>query len=469
MPLLSTLTEHFSGATIDRAKWPVVSDGVTLVEGRARVASTVDYNQIISAKSYTLQNSSVHVRVHPAAAGTATTEAWTQIVVRSATEGTDICFEHNALEGVIKFSARANYWEATATAIPYDPVAHRWWRIRASATQTFWDTSPDGVAWTNRRTVASPPWVAAENAGTNDVQLITHRDGGAAGYAEFDNVNHSPVAYGGATATFVGLTATAAGKREVRGSASPTFGGLSASAIGTRTATGQASASWSTTASTSGQRTVLGSASTAPSFAASASGTRETAGSAEAAFGWLSATASGVRVMEGSGSVTFGGLEASASGAREALGSASASWSFEATASSDSTQKGSASAVFGGLEASASGRVERLGSGTASWAFSAPGMGARDVVGSASVVLSFGASAWGESARSGSAVASFGFSASAYGVRAVRGSGSVSFAFSATAKAAGSNGPLPLKGHLFTVPYEDRMYVIAAEGRTVRV
>ena len=46
--------------------------------------------------------------------------------------------------------------------IPFDPVAHRWWRIRegtgagagGTSGNLYWDTSPDGVTWTNRRTYA---------------------------------------------------------------------------------------------------------------------------------------------------------------------------------------------------------------------------------------------------------------------------------------------------------------------------
>jgi hypothetical protein len=35
-------------------------------------------------------------------------------------------------------------------AVPYDPALHRFWRLRESGGQTYWDTSADGAAWTNR-------------------------------------------------------------------------------------------------------------------------------------------------------------------------------------------------------------------------------------------------------------------------------------------------------------------------------
>jgi hypothetical protein len=34
--------------------------------------------------------------------------------------------------------------------LTYDPVAHRYWRFRVDGTTAYWDTSPDGVTWTQR-------------------------------------------------------------------------------------------------------------------------------------------------------------------------------------------------------------------------------------------------------------------------------------------------------------------------------
>lgn len=45
--------------------------------------------------------------------------------------------------------------------IPYDPVFHRFWRLRESGGQTYWDTSADGVTWTNRFSAATAIDVSA--------------------------------------------------------------------------------------------------------------------------------------------------------------------------------------------------------------------------------------------------------------------------------------------------------------------
>jgi hypothetical protein len=36
----------------------------------------------------------------------------------------------------------------TLAACPYDPAAHRWWRLRESHNTTWWEVSPDGERWT---------------------------------------------------------------------------------------------------------------------------------------------------------------------------------------------------------------------------------------------------------------------------------------------------------------------------------
>jgi hypothetical protein len=37
--------------------------------------------------------------------------------------------------------------------VPYDPVMHRYWRIRGSGSQVLYETSPDAMTWTMQYTV----------------------------------------------------------------------------------------------------------------------------------------------------------------------------------------------------------------------------------------------------------------------------------------------------------------------------
>ncbi|MFI8299991.1 hypothetical protein ACIGCZ_29105 [Streptomyces nigra] len=188
---IGTLTDDFADGTVDPAKWPdsYEGGGFSEVGGRARVACNTAYNAFASAEAYRLRESGVHVRVWPPTAGGAVAEAWTQLLIQTQTLGTDAIFEVSAVTGNLIMASRVGYFDAAQVAIPYDPDAHAWLRIRETGGQLFWDTSPDGLTWTNRRTATSPAWVGDT---TLQVQLIAHRDGGVDDYAEFDSFNVTP-------------------------------------------------------------------------------------------------------------------------------------------------------------------------------------------------------------------------------------------------------------------------------------
>jgi hypothetical protein len=196
MALISTLVDDFNDSIVDPVKWPDSFGTYSEVGGRARVSCDTGFNAYSSALAYTLAESAVYLRGYPPAAGGATTEAWAQILIKSDVGGTDLGFELRALGGQLVMFSRTGYFDAGAVNIPYDPVAHAWLRIRETGGTTYWDTSPDAATWTNRRTLASPPWVGGTDL---EFQLIAHRSDGVPDYAEFDNVN--------ITGTFAALAA----------------------------------------------------------------------------------------------------------------------------------------------------------------------------------------------------------------------------------------------------------------------
>jgi hypothetical protein len=87
----------------------------------------------------------------------------------------------------------ANYAPIGTTAsVTYDPVAHRWMRITHSGTSIGWDTSPDGLTWTSRRALTSPPsWTTKA---TLQVSFEAFRTTGVNDTLRIDNVNSPPVA-----------------------------------------------------------------------------------------------------------------------------------------------------------------------------------------------------------------------------------------------------------------------------------
>lgn len=183
-----TLTDDFNDNAADPIRWPDSYEpgGYSETGGRARVLCTTAYNAYSSAAGYRLRESRIHCRVYPPAAGGATTEAWVQVLVQTTTLGTDAVFEISAITGNLVMASRTGYFDSGQVAIPYNPVAHAWLRLRETGGNLYWDTSPDGTTWTNRRTTTAPAWVGDKNL---QVQLIAHRDGGTADFAEFDNFN----------------------------------------------------------------------------------------------------------------------------------------------------------------------------------------------------------------------------------------------------------------------------------------
>lgn len=193
MAATGTLIDDFSAGTIDTTRWPT-SGGGTLVNGRVRVVSNADWPTLASAQTYNLTGSAVFAEFLPAAQGDSTAaDNYSKFMVESATAGTELTFEHKTATGEIVLGDYVGWWEDARLVISYDPVAMRWLRFREDAGTTYWETSPDGVTWTVRRSKVTPAWVAD---GTSRVMFQTYRSAGTmtSEYMEIDNVNVAPTA-----------------------------------------------------------------------------------------------------------------------------------------------------------------------------------------------------------------------------------------------------------------------------------
>jgi hypothetical protein len=203
MPLAEALRDTFSDGVVDTVKWPnnynTGAGGLpTEPGGRARVPCDTGFAAYASDNAYTLEASHVSVAVYPPADGGAASEAWAQLLITSSTAGTDAIAEVNAATGLLTFAKRTGYSDPAAVTLAYNPTDHRYLRIREEGGNLRWETSPDGITWTIRRSSASPSWVGTA---TQEIQLIAHRDGGTPDFAEFDDLNVIP-----STAVFTDLT-----------------------------------------------------------------------------------------------------------------------------------------------------------------------------------------------------------------------------------------------------------------------
>lgn len=86
--------------------------------------------------------------------------------------------------GSIHFHKRVETTEVILATLPFDPVAHRYWRLRHANDQVFWETSPDRINWANR---AVEPASALFPLDTVRLQLlVTNHDATNAVALEFD-------------------------------------------------------------------------------------------------------------------------------------------------------------------------------------------------------------------------------------------------------------------------------------------
>jgi hypothetical protein len=199
VPAIHELQDDFNDPVVDAGKWP--SNYNTLgspmpdqPDGRARVPCDTGFAAYASAAIYTLQGSHAHVQVFPPPRA-GMVEAYAQLLILSSVVGTQIVFEVDAATNLLLMTVHVGFVDEGGQTLPYDPVEHAWLRVREAGGTLFWETSPDGRAWTVRHTDTAPAWVADNDL---QAQLLAHcspmvTGGGPTGeYAEFDNFNITP-------------------------------------------------------------------------------------------------------------------------------------------------------------------------------------------------------------------------------------------------------------------------------------
>jgi hypothetical protein len=190
MPSLSTLVDNFNDGIIG-ANWGNSYGGVTESAGKAHVPCTTGYAGYQTAYSWTLAGAAFYLAVTTVPAASTATEAYASIFVNApdiVTSGIRIGFVINTVTGLLKFSSETAYFDAGATTVTYSAVTHEFLRLREDGTNVYWDTSPDGTTWTNRRTLATPSWIPA-SVNTCALDLSAHRDAGTVDEARYDLFN----------------------------------------------------------------------------------------------------------------------------------------------------------------------------------------------------------------------------------------------------------------------------------------
>jgi hypothetical protein len=269
MPSFSTLSDNFNDGVIG-ANWGNSYGGANETGGQARVPCvTGAYAGYQTAYSWTFAGASIFMKVATIPAASTATEAYCGVLINApdiATSGVRIGFTINAVTGMLRMQSDTGYYDPTGVEITYDPVAHAFLRLSEDGTNVYWDTSPDGSTWTNRRTLATPAWIPAA-VDSCALDMSAHRDAGVTDYAAYDlfNTLSDGAVYSGTGTGSAQTTGTATGLVAASGSAT-------GSAQSLATATGLAVYYGTATGSAQSDATAIGAGNEFPEVAGLSAG-----------------------------------------------------------------------------------------------------------------------------------------------------------------------------------------------------
>lgn len=206
MPQIQSFTDDFNDDSIDPARWTLQpTSGITITEtgGKFRFtqAANVRSGSYAFARSvglYDLTGSQLIVEVFSTATGPARTELLLTTNLDADRLQILVLDDQLAVRKIVGGN------EFNFPVAPYDPVAHRWWRIRheAGSGLVFWETSPDAASWTVHRTEPPPIPITslqvALGAGVSDWLSPSAE-------SVFDNVNVPPSALNVEPCTLVSI------------------------------------------------------------------------------------------------------------------------------------------------------------------------------------------------------------------------------------------------------------------------
>ena len=178
---LGTLRDTFTNLT----QWSPFG-GATASGGRVAIPVTTGFSGIQNTATWSLFGSSVSARLTPPAAGGATAANVGMFVAWAADTANNVQVLVDGATGLISFSNEVGYYDPNVLSLPYDPVNHAFVRVREAAGTTYWDTSPDGATWTNRRASANAAWLSQN---PHRVVFQAHRDAGTADAAYVSSLN----------------------------------------------------------------------------------------------------------------------------------------------------------------------------------------------------------------------------------------------------------------------------------------
>lgn len=153
MAKMATLTDNFNDNSIDAAKWN--DDGCTETGGQMQIVannSSGTYNYLVSDNTFDLTESYALVELVNRGSNLSGMEVYPLDLYSD--DGDEALWSIEGTE-IVAYKAPAFDTYTELYRATYNSTTHRWFRIRVESGTTYWDTSEDGIAWTNRASNAT--------------------------------------------------------------------------------------------------------------------------------------------------------------------------------------------------------------------------------------------------------------------------------------------------------------------------
>jgi hypothetical protein len=155
MPALETLTDTFPGTSIDTSLWSGGTGGtLSVTSGELSLTPTTGTSYAYAGAIYDLNESELVVQVTgaPSVAGSGGTVLG--VVTYGSSDQNSYWMYLTRAGGsstiTLKFDSRVADIATNRFSVTWDPALHAYWRVREEGTTVYFETSADGLTYTER-------------------------------------------------------------------------------------------------------------------------------------------------------------------------------------------------------------------------------------------------------------------------------------------------------------------------------
>jgi hypothetical protein len=160
MAKLDTFSDNFDDNSLDTAKWNYFGTNVNEINQQLEFTTLAagEYLGVTSDNQYDLTGSYAQIKVVDA--GNQSISSYEAYPLILQIDG-DNHVNFSILGGNLRAYKKVTGSSTSLESVAYNSTNHKYLRIRESSGNTYWDTSADGITWSNFHSVANPITVTA--------------------------------------------------------------------------------------------------------------------------------------------------------------------------------------------------------------------------------------------------------------------------------------------------------------------